>query len=145
MHPNIDTIAETCIAVRVRLLNRVITSLYDSAFRPLGVKVSQLNILIVTAKLGLAQPAKVCDILQLDVSTLSRNVERMKASGWLETVAGPDARTQSFRLTLEGKKMIDKAIPVWEKAQSEAAKLLGVDGVSALGKVTKKLLGSNSG
>src|SRR2546425_10479862 len=61
---NIDTIARNCIAVRLRLLNRVVTNLYDDALRPLGLKVSQLNLLVVTAKLGLAQPAKVCDILQ---------------------------------------------------------------------------------
>src|SRR5215467_15730861 len=91
---SIDAIARNCIAVRLRLLNRVVTNLYDDALRPLGLKVSQLNILVVTAKLGLAQPAKVCDLFRLDASTLSRNVERMRARGWLEIVPGEDARTQ---------------------------------------------------
>src|SRR6266852_8555577 len=95
----IDAIARNCIAVRLRLLNRVVTNLYDDALRSLGLKVSQLNILVVTAKLGLAQPAVVCDLLQLDTSTLSRNVERMRAKGWLEIVSGEDARKQPFRLT----------------------------------------------
>ena len=53
---SIDTISKTCIAVRLRLLNRVVTKFYDDALRPLGLKVSQLNILIVTARLGLARP-----------------------------------------------------------------------------------------
>jgi hypothetical protein len=53
---SIDTIARTCMAVRLRLLNRVVTSFYDDVLRPLGLKVSQLNILIVTARLGLARP-----------------------------------------------------------------------------------------
>src|ERR1700688_3805261 len=98
---SIDTIARTCIAVRLRLLNRVVTNLYDDALRPLGLKVSQLNILIVTAKLGLARPAKVCEILDLDTSTLSRNVSRMMAKGkhWLEVVPEEDGRAQPFRLT----------------------------------------------
>src|SRR5215469_7105836 len=94
--PTLDDIARTCIALRLRLLNRVGTSLYDEVLRPLDVKVSQLNLLVVTAKLGLAQPAKVCDLLQLDTSTLSRNVERMQAKGWLEVVPGEDARRQPF-------------------------------------------------
>src|SRR6478672_4999611 len=85
-----DTISRTCIAFRLRLLNRVVTNLYDDALRPLGLKVSQLNILIVTARLGVARPAQVCDILQLDVSTLSRNIERMVAQDWLEIVPGED-------------------------------------------------------
>ena len=135
----IDAIARTCIAVRMRLLNRVVTNLYDDGLRPLGLKVSQLNLLVVTAKLGLAQPAKVCDILQLDTSTLSRNVERMRAKGWLEVVPGEDARTQPFRLTTQGKRLIEKAVPAWEKAQRQAQELLGADGVALLTRAAGKL------
>ena len=135
----IDTISRTCIAVRLRLLNRVVTNFYDDALRPLGLKISQLNILIVTARLGLARPAQVCEILQLDTSTLSRNVERMRTSGWVESVPEDDARTQPFRLTLEGKRLIEKAAPAWQKAQRQAAELLGNEGIALLDKAAKRL------
>jgi DNA-binding MarR family transcriptional regulator len=136
---SIDTIARTCIAVRLRLLNRVVTNLYDDALRPLGLKVSQMNILVVTAKLGLARPVQVCDILQLDTSTLSRNVERMRAQGWLEVVSDEDARTQPFRLSSQGKRLIEKAIPAWEEAQRQAKELLGSEGTALLDQAAKKL------
>ena len=135
----IDAIARNCIAVRLRILNRVVTNLYDDALRPLGLKISQLNILVVTAKLGLAQPAKVCDILQLDTSTLSRNVERMRARGWLEVVPGEDARTQPFRLTAQGRRLLERAVPAWEQAQSQATEFLGQDGIALLSKAASKL------
>lgn len=134
---SIDTIAKSCIAVRLRLLNRVVTGLYDDALRPLGLKVSQLNILVVAAKLGLARPVEVCEILQLDTSTLSRNVERMRAHDWLEVVPGEDARSQPFRLTSQGRKLVEKAVPAWEKAQRQATDLLGSEGVTVLNKVAK--------
>ncbi len=136
---SIDTIARTCIAVRLRLLNRVITNVYDDALRPLGLKVSQLNILIVTARLGLARPAQVCNILQLDASTLSRNVKPLQAHGWLEVVPEEDARAQPFRLTAQGKRLIEKAIPAWEKAQQQASELLGGEGIALLDKAAKKV------
>ena len=135
----LDDIAHTCIALRLRLLNRVVTNLYDEALRPLDLKVSQLNILVVTAKLGLAQPAKVCDILHLDTSTLSRNVERMRAKGWLEVVPAEDARTQPFRLTAQGRRLLEKAVPAWEQAQRQAGELLGEDGVALLTKTASKV------
>src|SRR6266851_5424693 len=141
---SIDTIAKTCIAVRLRLLNRVVTNFYDDALRPLGLKVSQLNILIVTAKLRLARPAQVCDLLQLDTSTLSRNVERMRAKGWLEVVPDEDARTQPFRLTPQGERLIEKAVPAWEEAQRQASELLGDQGIALLDKAAKKLSGSKA-
>jgi DNA-binding MarR family transcriptional regulator len=123
------------------LLNRVVTNIYDDALRPLGLKASQLNLLIVTARLGVARPSWVCDILQLDSSTLSRNVERMRAHGWLEVVQEADARAQPFRLTAQGKRLIAKAFPAWEEAQRQATELLGHEGIAVLDKAATKLGG----
>src|SRR5262245_55679492 len=137
----VDTIAGQCLAVRLRLLNRVVTNFYDDALRPLGLRASQLNILTVTGKLGLARPARVCEILQLDTSTLSRNVERMRAQGWLEGVPEEDARAQPFRLTAQGRRMIEKAFPAWQEGQRQAAELLGREGTALLDRAAQKLGG----
>src|SRR5438132_10537873 len=137
----IATFDRTCIAVRLRLLDRVVTNFYDDALRPLGLKVSQLNILVVTAKLGLSRPAQVCEFLQLDTSTLSRNVKPLQAHGWLEVMPDEDARAQPFRLTPQGKRLIEKAVPAWEEAQRRASELLGDEGVALLDKAAKKLGG----
>src|SRR3954469_14477012 len=136
---SIDTISRTCIAVRLRLLNRVVTNFYDDALRPLGLKVSQLNILVVTARLGLARPAQVCEFLQLDASTLSRNVKPLQARGWLHVVPDEDARAQPFRLTPQGKRLIEKAVPAWEEAQRRAGELLGAEGITLLDRAAGKL------
>ena len=127
--------------MRLRRLNRVVTNFYDDSLRPLGLKASQLNILIVTAKLGLARPAQVCEILQLDASTLSRNVKPLQAHGWLEVVPEDDARAQPFRLTAQGKRLIEKAVPAWEEAQRQATELLGQEGIALLDQVAKKVGG----
>lgn len=135
----IETIASSCIAGRLRLLNRVVTNLYDEALRPLGVKLSQGNVLAVTAKLGVARPAEVCAILELDTSTLSRTVERMVENGWLEILPDDDGRSHPFQLTEQGKRLMEKAIPAWEKAQAEAKKILGDDGLRLLDSAIKRV------
>lgn len=135
----IETIATSCVAGRLRLLNRVVTNLYDEALRPFGVKLSQGNVLAVTAKLGVARPAEVCDILELDTSTLSRTVDRMVEKGWLEVLPDDDGRSHPFRLTDEGKRLMQKSIPAWEKAQAEAKKLLGNDGLHLLDAAIKRI------
>lgn len=135
-----DRIANECIAVQVRLLNRVITSLYDEALRPLGLRVSQMNILVVASKLGVAQPAAVCTLLQMDASTLSRNVDRMLRNGWLEKVLSDDAREQPFRITSKGAKLLEHVVTAWEQGQIRAREILGTQGVSLLGEVTRKFL-----
>ena len=135
----IDTIAGECIAVRMRMLNRVVTNIYDDALRPLGVKVSQMNILVAAGRMGTARPAEVCDRLHLDVSTLSRNVERMKARGWLEVVPDEDGRAQPFRLTAQGRRLLEKATPAWKKAQQQARAVLGDAIVDQLGQAVGRL------
>lgn len=137
--PSMETIATTCIAGRLRLLNRVVTNLYDEALRPCGIKLSQGNILAVTAKLGVARPAEVCAILELDTSTLSRAVERLVANGWLEILPDDDGRSHPFRLTAAGKRLMEQAFPAWEKAQAEARKLLGEDGLRLLDAAIKRI------
>ncbi len=122
-----------CLAVRVRILNRAITGLYDDALRPFGVKVSQMNILVVAAKLGVARPGRICDILHMDASTLSRNAERMLAQGWLEVVPGDDARTQPLTSHETGHEARWSGIvPAWEQAQAKARALLGDSGAALL-------------
>jgi DNA-binding MarR family transcriptional regulator len=135
-----ERIAAECLAVRIRILNRAITSLYDDALRPLGVKVSQMNILVVTAKLGVAPPGRICEILHMDASTLSRNAERMVAQGWLEVVPGEDARTQPLRITKQGLKLVNQAGPAWEKSQAQARTLLGKSGVALVMESAGKLM-----
>ena len=129
---SIDTIAKTCIAVRMRMLNRLVTNVYDEALRPLGLKVSQMNIMVAAAKMGVARPTDVCQHLQLDVSTLSRNVERMKARGWLKTIPMEDGRAQPFQLTDAGKRLVERAIPAWETAQHQVTTTLGKNVIEAL-------------
>ena len=135
----IDKIASECVAVRLRMLNRVITNIYDDALRPVDLKVSQMNILVAAAKLGTARPREVCQILHLDVSTLSRNVERMEARGWLEVVPDEDGRSQPFRLTAPGRKLLEKAVPAWSKAQQQVKAVLGEGFVDQLHQAAKRV------
>lgn len=144
MRAMIDKVAGECVAVRLRMLNRVITNMYDDALRPLDLKVSQMNILVAAAKMGTARPVEVCEHLHLDVSTLSRNVERMKARGWLEVVPDEDRRSQPFRLTPQGRKLLEKAIPAWSEAQQKVKVVLGDGFLEQLNHAVKRV-GTGSG
>lgn len=139
MQAMIDKIAGECVAVRLRMVNRVITNIYDDALRPLDLKVSQMNILVAAAKMGTVRPIELCQYLHLDVSTLSRNVERMKARGWLEVVPDKDGRSQPFRLTPQGRLLLEQAIPAWTQAQQQVKKVLGDEFVDQLNNAMKQV------
>ncbi|HGY92455.1 MAG TPA: MarR family transcriptional regulator [Planctomycetes bacterium] len=133
------TIAEECIAVRMRILNRAVTRIYDDALRPLGLRVTQMNILVAAGKMGIAHPAPMCRNLRLDGSTLSRNVERMKSKGWLETVSTADGRAQPFQLTRQGKDLLRSAQTPWRRAQKRARALLGDGFIEVLERTVERV------
>jgi DNA-binding MarR family transcriptional regulator len=121
-----------CVATRLRMANRVITRVYDSALRPCGLKVSQMAMLVVAAERGVIRQSEVGAELQLDDSTLSRNLELMRARRWLEEAPADDARVHSYRITAAGRAVLAKAVPAWRSAQREAKRLLGNSAVQAL-------------
>jgi hypothetical protein len=47
--------------------------------------------------------------------------------------------SQPFRLTPQGKRLIEKAVPAWEEAQRRASELLGNEGISLLDKAARKV------
>ena len=116
------------------------TKIYDDALRPLGMKTSQLNILVVTARLGLARPAQISSRLKMEISTVSRNVDRMRARGWIEVIDDEkDARAHQLRLSVEGQRLLEKAKPAWEEAQQKVKDLLGEPGVEAVVSAAEKV------
>ncbi len=122
---------EECIGARVRLLNRVITNLYDGAFRPLGITTNQMSVLISMLK-GFSTPGEIGNYLQMEKSTLSRNLDRMRKSGWLEILQGEDGRSQRLQMTPKGRKVVEQSLPLWRSAQKEAKQILGENGAAAV-------------
>ena len=128
----IDTMASECLAARIRLLNRTVTNIFDEALRPLGVKVSQLNVLMVVAKRGPISPSDVARFLNMERSTLSRNVDRMRSHGWLKVSEGDSVGKQVLELGLSGRKLIQKSLPLWKKAQAQTESVLGQRGARSI-------------
>ncbi len=128
----VDRVARECLGMRARLLDRAITGVFNASLEEFGIKLSQMNVLIAVAKLEPARPADVARALCLESSTLSRNAERLRASGYLAVVPGDDARSRHYELTEQGKTLIDAVYPRWREAQKRATKLLGEAGSTAL-------------
>lgn len=118
-------IGNHCLAVRLRKLNRIISSIYDDAIRPFGITIAQFNLLVSIAARGKTSPSKLAQTLSLEKSTVSRNIDKMKKNGWVTLHTGEDKRSHLVSHTVEGGKLLKKATPTWKQAQKEASKVLG--------------------
>jgi DNA-binding MarR family transcriptional regulator len=121
------------------MLNRMITAIYDAALSEVGLKTSQFNLLVAVTNREESRPAELAKILEMDESTLSRNVERMCAKGWLRLEPDHDRRSHLIRVTDKGLALIHKGYPAWQKAQEEVSQRVGAESIAALRSVLRKL------
>lgn len=133
-----DLVAEECISIRVRMLSRVITAIYDETFRSTGLTANQFNMLVVILKMQKPTAKSIARILKMETSTVSRNLERMMKRGWL-TIDRHEGRKQELAVTKKGADLIEKALPAWRKAQAKAQVLLGKKESAALSQLTEVL------
>jgi len=131
--------ANECIAMRVRLLNRVVTKAYDDCLRPLGLRTAQQTILVAISLMKAPTPSHIERRLNLDKSTVSRNVERMQRRGWVAFVEGEDGRSHHLKLTTKGAKLLHESTALWQSAQEKVCSLLGKEGVTALSRILSSL------
>ncbi len=121
----VNSIATNCLSVRLRLINRMIGAIYDEALRPHGIKASQLNILVAVSGFGRVTSRQLCQVLQMDTSTFSRAVARMKNKKWLQVEPSGEGKILKIEVTKAGFKKIEQVYPDWQRAQAKALEALG--------------------
>jgi DNA-binding MarR family transcriptional regulator len=139
MTDGIKMVERVCVAGGVRKLNRMVSAIYDSALAGAGLKTSQFSVLVAVANRDKARPAELIKLLQMDESTLSRNVERMCVRGWLRLERNEDRRSHLIEVTDKGRALIRKCMPAWQQAQEEVSQRIGADTVAALRSALRKL------
>jgi DNA-binding MarR family transcriptional regulator len=129
---SIEEIVGDCLAVRVRLIGRAVTALYDGALDRHGLTIAQVNLLAALGKVGPCSPARLGEVLQLERSTVSRNLSLLLKHGWIEARSSDAKGLREVALTDAGRARIESVMPAWRRAQREAVELLGETGAEAL-------------
>lgn len=138
----ITEISAGCLAVRVRMLGRAVSAIYDQALASRGMTVAQMNILVFVGHRGPCAPGLIGRVLQMEKSTVSRNLRPMLERGWLAAEDAGGERVRAVRLTARGRQRVESALPHWRLAQAEAEALLGAAGTQALRALGDRLWGA---
>ena len=127
-----ETTAANCIATRVRQLSRIITRVYDDAMRPLGITMSQYTLLTQLAQQDGITAVEIGTDLDIEKSTLSRNLKRLLALGHLTMDPPAGRRGRGLHLTPKGQDVIQRGYPVWKEAQTRAVRVMGPESRATL-------------
>lgn len=128
-----------CLAVRVRIVARSISAVYEQAITDHEVTIAQVNLLAALGGLGPSAPTRIGEVLQLERSTVSRNLNLLMQKGLIEGVEFDAKGIKSVRLSQAGHRKIADVMPDWRAAQKKAARLLGVAGVRAVNEASASL------
>ena len=125
-------IGRDCLAVRVRLLSRAVTRIYDAALRPYGLTVAQLNLLSSVAIREPVPAGGVAELLSMEISTLSRNARLLEDDGLIGIERAEHGNGRVLTLTNAGSEKLAELRPAWREAQAQAQKLIGADAASSI-------------
>ena len=106
------------MGMRVRRAARVVANHYDKHLKPTGLKGTQFTLLNTIFMNPAANIGKLADVLGLDRTTLNRNLKPLEGKGLIRSGSGKDPRTRTLKLTKEGTKILQNALPHWLEAQS---------------------------
>ncbi len=121
-----------CTNLKPRQLGRMVTRHYDRHLAAVGLKNTQYALLSHVVKLGPIRPGDLARRMQMDASTLTRNLQPMVAKGWLQVGEGEDARSRLVIATAQGHAKRTEGQRAWKAAQLALNGLLGPEQVSAL-------------
>ncbi|MEO5735955.1 MAG: MarR family winged helix-turn-helix transcriptional regulator [Variovorax sp.] len=121
-----------CTNLRLRRLCRLVSRHYDAHVAASGLKTTQYSLLSHVLHIGPLRPVDLARAINVEASTLTRNLKPMFAAGWLTQGEGPDARSRLIAITDAGRAKRAEAQAHWRDAQLGLNDLLGAERVLAL-------------
>ena len=116
-----------CLCSNTRRAALALTSLYDEALAPHGLKVTQFAVLHAVKRRTTPNLSALADATGLDRSTLGRNLKVLEECGVVALSPGDDGRDRVVALTPQGEQTLRAATRTWLRLQESLSTALGED------------------
>ena len=116
---------EDCIGAKMRKMSRIIDNCYRKNLAEFDVTENQLTILMVLYKTKMIEQGQIGKILELERSTVSRNIKLLEKKNLLHRT---NDYKPSVELSKEGFNLVEVILPKWEKTMDELHSMIGDHG-----------------
>lgn len=106
-----------CAAFNFRMAARAVTRLFDAAMQESGIRSTQFALLVAVAKKQPVAIHTLSEILFIDATTLTRNLELLRKDGLLAISPRGTMRQRFVTLTAKGESALARSLPLWRKVQ----------------------------
>jgi DNA-binding MarR family transcriptional regulator len=117
--------SEPCLCTGLRQAAHAATEIYDRALEPSGLKITMFRVLRRLSEVDEPTISELARIVDLDRSSLGRNLKVLERQNLVRLTEGKDERSKVVRLTHKGSAALEKAMPLWAKAQARMKIVLG--------------------
>lgn len=124
-------------------VRNAIRAAHDEALAPFGVTTSQGEAL-VSCMLGEANtPAELARFTDLDISSISRMLDRLENKGLVtRSRTGKDRRQVIVKITARGRALVKKAVPVAARVAADAWRNVSEQERQTVRNIVSKILGN---
>ena len=123
-----DHIIQVCACANLRTVSGSLTQLYNRLLKPTGLKITQYYMLGNIYTSPDISIGRLGEIMLLDQTTVTRNLNILKDSGLVEIHrAEHDSRTKVVSITELGYEKLNNATPVWYEVQERIESSIGKD------------------
>jgi DNA-binding MarR family transcriptional regulator len=129
-----------CSSFKLRQLSRRVSQHFDQIVGAAGLKTTQYSLLSHVMRLEPVRPGDLATEMEMDASTLTRNLQPLVKLGWLEIGPGDDGRSRFVTLTDAGHEKRAEAQREWRRAQLAFNAQMGGDRVARLHAVIDECL-----
>lgn len=130
--PATELVPRGCTNLKLRQITRRVSRHYDAVVSASGLKTTQYSLLSHIVSMGPVRPSDLAATMNLDASTLTRNLQPLVLQGWAEMGAGVDARSRLVSITEAGRAKRAEAQRLWKQAQMALNEQLGIERVARL-------------
>ena len=116
----------SCKCIGLRKASNNLTKIYNSALIKVGLKITQFSTLKNIQKLGKTNIKDLSSELELDRTTVLRNIEKLIEMDLVSYKYENDNKNKIIQLTTIGKSKLREAIIIWEETQHKYIKALGI-------------------
>lgn len=126
-------IRDCCLCLHVQRAARALARRFDVALKPFGLTNGQFSLLMSLNRPEPPPMGPVATLLAMDRTTLTAALKPLERRGLVEVSPDPaDRRSRILKLTREGRKLLARAVPVWQETHEALDRLLPEGGPDAL-------------
>jgi DNA-binding MarR family transcriptional regulator len=135
-----DSVPAGCSARKLRQLSRRVSQHFDLIVARAGLKTTQYSLLSQILALGPMRPGDLAQAMEMDASTLTRNLQPLVAQEWITVGPGRDGRSRLVSITATGREKRAQAQREWKRAQRAFNERMGTELVGRLHTVIDECL-----